>query len=246
MPIAPNYVIPQFAGGKPANEFSIGTTAKDGNGDNVSVIQTINGPSDIIQQANLTNTPPFSAVLGTSNQISISDVVRRYYRNYAAGTNLFGGGTATNYGLDALAGAQVLTFTIVAYPETPTQYHTANDATIAIQFDGNTLERNATNWHLPSPKLINVAVTVAGQGTTAFNTALIASNLTIIATEIRAPYNILVTVIDLYTRLTMTTAVVGPDYGSTTPIYYGRVPHRITSTLDPGVWYNDAGNTYFS
>lgn len=247
MPTTPNLVIPQIGtGGIPVSPYSIGTTAVDADGNVTSAIDTINGPSNLVQQANATSVPPFIAPLGSASQILVSDLITNYYRNYASGTNLLGGGISSNYGLATLADSQVLAFTLIGSPETPSAYyHTNQDGSVAIQFWGDTIQRDAANWKLAVPKVVNVSITTAGYGTVIINSAAVASLPTTIATGLRAPYSVLVTVTDLTTRLTMQALAEQPNYGAGVVAFNTyRVPYRASNDSAPGVWYNDGGYTY--
>jgi len=240
MPIAlsGNLVMPQLDSGFVINEYSIGAKARDRNNMTVSATSAIN----VIQPANAST---FPSILSSTAQTSVSAIVDKY-RTYASGTALFAGGNTTNYGLGSLIGAQVLSFSISAYGETYNKYHTNNDGSIRISFNGDTVERTPNNWQSASGlKQISLLVTVKGYGTTVVDSYTTAENGYIIASNLRAPYSLDVTVVDLSTRLVMVTTVA-QNYVNPTPAVkkYQRVPYRLK--LDSGAWGTDGGTTYYT
>lgn len=222
---------------KVVSQFSIGELATDLNGNTTSAIDEINYVADKV-------TPTFTPLSPTAST-SVSAIVG-LYRQYATGTSLYTGGSATDYSLGALVGSQVLAFHITAKPETWSKYHTKKNGSIVFTFDEyQTAEQYSSSWQFGGGRLGEIQVEVVGISKTTINpfaASAMSSDITV-ASSLHGPYTHDVVVTDVISGLTLTTSVSTSYSIFNITNTYHRIPYQ--QKINTGSWASDNNKTTY-
>jgi hypothetical protein len=229
-----NLVIPQAnpTTGIPVVPFSVGTTSKD--------IQVPPGSISLVNTINVVSAANSFTALSPTSRTSLANLISGYYDTYATGPSLFAYGVNPNKELHAssLLDAQVLYFTISAFPETITQYHTSKDGHIDIGFNyPNTFQRSVNGWSTATPDG-SFTISVNGASSTVINgSPYSVPTLRLISNASNGIYDVQVK--DNFSGFYLnTTVTIG--YGGATNVYI-RCPNRINTN---GTWSNNSSQGY--